>query len=192
MESFDAAPAGSTSGPRYSARDVLSAPGLLSLSRLPLAALFPFVFRSSGAAVAVLLAAAVTDVLDGWLARRLRQETATGAVLDGFMDKLLALVVLFTLVFGRELSVRDALVLSTREVCEALIVVCTLALRPRRAASLHPANTLGKLATTLEFMTVLVVVLRSGPRELLVLATGLCGGAAAVAYGFRELRDRPA
>jgi phosphatidylglycerophosphate synthase len=174
----------------YSARDALRLPGLLSLSRLPLAASFPFVFRSSTDAVAVLSLAAVSDVLDGWLARRLGQQTATGAVLDGLMDKLLASVVLLTLVLGRELSVAEAVVLSSREVGELGLVVWALALRPRRAPAPHPANLLGKLATTLQFLTILAVVLRRGPRALLVLSTGLCGAAAVVAYGIRELAVR--
>ncbi|MCL2449873.1 MAG: CDP-alcohol phosphatidyltransferase family protein [Polyangiaceae bacterium] len=175
----------------YSARDALRLPGLLSLSRLPLAASFPFVFRSSTDAVAVLSLAAASDVLDGWVARRFGQQSPTGAVLDGVMDKLVAFVVLMTLVLGRELSVAEAVVLSSREVGEAALVVWALALRPRRASAPHVANTLGKLATTLQFVTLLAVVLRRGPRAMLVVSTGLCGAAAAVAYGIRELAERP-
>jgi phosphatidylglycerophosphate synthase len=167
-------------------------PGLLSLARLPLALAFPFVFRTPSYAVAILALAALSDVLDGWYARAFRQQTPTGAVLDGFMDKLLASVVLLTLVLGRELSVLDAVVLSTREVGEALLVAFALTFMPRRAiVAQHPANAFGKVATVLQFVTVVLVVLRTGPRVVFVLATGLCGAAAAIAYGVRELHFRP-
>jgi phosphatidylglycerophosphate synthase len=176
----------------YSARDIVRVPGLLSLARLPLAVAFPFVFRSPSYAIAILALAALSDVLDGWYARAFRQQTPTGAVLDGFMDKVLALVVLLTLVIGRELSVVDALVLSTREVGEALLVALALTFVPRRAfVAPHPANALGKVATVLQFVTVVLVILGTGPRVLFVLATGISGAAAAVAYGVRELHFRP-
>jgi cardiolipin synthase len=174
----------------YSARDVVRVPGLLSLVRLPLAVVFPFVFRSSVDAIGVLVLAGLSDMLDGWAARRLHQQTVTGAVLDGFMDKVLALVVLMTLVLGNELSVAEAAVLSSREIGESLIVLFALALRPKRAGAPHPANGIGKLATVLQFAAVVVVLLGRGPRMILVLATGVTGAAAAIAYGIRELAVR--
>ena len=175
----------------YSVRDVVRVPGLLSLFRLPLAIVFPFVFRNSAQAIGLLGLAALSDMLDGWAARRLHQQTATGAVLDGFMDKVLALVVLMTLVLGRELSAGEAAVLSSREIGESLLVLFALALRPKRAGARHPANAAGKLATVLQFAAVVVVLSGRGPRVFLVLATGVTGVVAAVAYGIRELGVRP-
>ena len=70
----------------FCARDLLLVPSLVSMARLPLAALFPWVVDRPAAAVSVLLAAGLTDVLDGWLARRLHQETAIGAVADAISD----------------------------------------------------------------------------------------------------------
>jgi len=43
----------------------------------------------TGLALTLLLAAALTDVLDGWLARSLRSETPLGALLDPLADKAL-------------------------------------------------------------------------------------------------------
>ncbi len=47
-------------------------------------------------ALSFFCAAAVTDVLDGYLARRLRQQTFLGACLDPVADKLLVAVLLVT------------------------------------------------------------------------------------------------
>lgn len=43
--------------------------------------------------------AAITDVLDGWIARRFNQHTFLGAALDPLADKLLVLAVFATLAF---------------------------------------------------------------------------------------------
>jgi cardiolipin synthase len=158
----------------------------LSLCRAPLAAAFPLLFRSAAYAMALLIAAGISDVLDGWVARHLRQQTVTGAALDGLMDKLFAFSVLATLVISRALSLRDAFVLSTREVGEGLLLVVALVVRPRARDAPRPANMLGKLATVVQFATVVVVILGRGPRTLCVGLTGALGALAAIAYGRRE------
>jgi cardiolipin synthase (CMP-forming) len=153
-----------------------------------LAAAFPFVFRDAVRAIAVMAAAGLSDVLDGWVARNLQQETPTGAVLDGVMDKLFALTVLVTLVLGHLLSPFEATVLSLREVIEALILVAALVLRPHSTGAHRPSNALGKLTTVFQFATVVLVLLERGPRLLGVYVTGACGALAAAAYGRREFQ----
>ena len=83
---------------RYRARDLLLPPGWVSLSRVPLAVAFPFVEESAAASLVVLSLAALTDVVDGYLARRLDMATPTGAVLDGITDKLFVATVVVSLV----------------------------------------------------------------------------------------------
>jgi cardiolipin synthase len=69
-------------------------------------------------ALAVLLLAAITDYLDGWVARRLQVESALGAYLDPIADKLLLVTLYFceglagylpawlvAMVFGRDLMI---------------------------------------------------------------------------------------
>lgn len=148
-------------------------------------------FRSPAHAIVVLAASGLSDILDGWYARRFHQETATGAALDGVMDKLFALSVLATLVLSRTLSLFEAFVLSAREIGEALLLCVAVFLRPRKADSARSANRLGKLATVLQFTSVIVVILDRGPRALCVYATGTCGALAAIAYGWREFGRGP-
>ncbi|MBS2018843.1 MAG: CDP-alcohol phosphatidyltransferase family protein [Deltaproteobacteria bacterium] len=76
----------------YSARDLVRVPGLLSLSRLPLAVAFGFtVVSQPPLALTFLALAGLSDVLDGWYARRYGQATRTGAVLDAIVDKVFVL-----------------------------------------------------------------------------------------------------
>jgi CDP-diacylglycerol---glycerol-3-phosphate 3-phosphatidyltransferase len=68
-----------------------SVPNLLSLSRLPLAAVLFVCITNSWwpAALAVFLLAAATDWADGWWARRYHQSSALGRALDPLTDKVL-------------------------------------------------------------------------------------------------------
>ena len=56
---------------------------------------------SNAAAAIVFIAAAVTDSLDGYLARKLGQTSALGAFLDPVADKLMVAVALVLLVSQR-------------------------------------------------------------------------------------------
>ena len=55
---------------RYQFKDLLLAPAWLSWLRLPLAACFVAFVDRPLVAVSVLMAAGLSDVLDGWVARR--------------------------------------------------------------------------------------------------------------------------
>lgn len=175
----------------YRARDLLGVPGLLSLSRLPLAAAFPYVVERPIAALAVLAAAASSDVLDGWYARRFGEVTPTGAALDPATDKLFVLTVAITLVCGGHLSVRDVLLMSTREVAELPLVLAIAAssrLRVRRAA-LASANVPGKVATTLQFVTATAALVGAPHLRWMIGATAVAGVVAAATYWVRAFRS---
>jgi CDP-diacylglycerol--glycerol-3-phosphate 3-phosphatidyltransferase len=66
-------------------------------------------------ALVVFLAAAVSDFLDGFIARRWHQTTALGAFLDPLADKLLVTAALVSLVDIHELSAWIAMVVIARE-----------------------------------------------------------------------------
>jgi cardiolipin synthase len=102
---------------------VANVPNALTLLRIGLipvlAALF---FVDAGwapwAACAAFAAAAATDWFDGYLARRLEQQSAIGQLLDPIADKMLVAATLFLLVgFDRvgEWSIVPALVILLRE-----------------------------------------------------------------------------
>jgi CDP-diacylglycerol--glycerol-3-phosphate 3-phosphatidyltransferase len=66
-------------------------------------------------ALAIFLAAAATDLLDGYLARRWKQVTTIGTLLDPIADKLLISAALISLVEVRALSGWMAIVIIGRE-----------------------------------------------------------------------------
>jgi cardiolipin synthase len=77
----------------------------LTVSRIVLAPIFLVLYVRGDAlrALAAFAAAAATDVLDGLVARALRQHSRLGAFLDPIADKFLAACALFALAATREL-----------------------------------------------------------------------------------------
>jgi cardiolipin synthase (CMP-forming) len=172
-------------------RDLLLPPALLSWARLPLAVCFPLVMDWPFAAVAVLLVAGLSDLLDGWVARRFGLATVTGAVLDPIADKLFVLTVAASLLLSGRLSPVGVLLLSTRECVELPLAVWYAAsakARAKRAATAQ-ANLGGKLATSLQFGSVAWLLLDLPGLRLWIVATAGAGLLAGLWYWYRALRQ---
>ncbi|OJY22374.1 MAG: hypothetical protein BGO98_37245 [Myxococcales bacterium 68-20] len=171
-----------------SARDLVRVPGLLSLSRVPLAALFPFTVARPAWAIGTLLVAGATDVLDGWYARHFHQQTRTGAALDGLTDKIFILTVVASLLLSGILSPIEVVLLATRELGELALTVRLAADRERRRhVRLRPANVGGKLATGLQYAATIAVIAGSEQRVLFIGAAAIAGVFAAASYWNRTI-----
>jgi cardiolipin synthase len=133
-------------------------PDLISLSRLALAAAFVRYATQPAVAVAILCAAGISDWLDGWVARRFKQETKFGALLDPICDRLFVIPVLATLVFVHGVPLWQLAVLITRDVLNTLGAAVVWVLRPDRVKYLHPLRS-GKVVTSLQFWCVVHIVL---------------------------------
>ena len=91
----------------------LNAPNLITLSRILMVPLFVGLFyvpdawlgleQKNLAATVIFVLAAVTDWLDGWLARKLDQMSAFGAFFDPVADKLMIAGAL--IIIGREIAI---------------------------------------------------------------------------------------
>jgi CDP-diacylglycerol---glycerol-3-phosphate 3-phosphatidyltransferase len=96
-------------------------PNLLTFSRLLLIPIFILLFSQptperSLAAAAVFGIAAITDLLDGYLARRRSEVTRLGRLLDPIADKLLVISGLILLVEFQRVSAVVAILMIAREV----------------------------------------------------------------------------
>jgi CDP-diacylglycerol--glycerol-3-phosphate 3-phosphatidyltransferase len=99
----------------------INLPNLLTVSRILLIPVFVILFATptparSLAAAVVFVVAAVTDMLDGYLARRRSQITRLGRLLDPIADKLLVLSALILLVQFDRVSALVAILIIAREV----------------------------------------------------------------------------
>lgn len=129
----------------------LAVPNGLSLSRLLLAGLFPA--ASFGQRIALLALAPATDILDGWLARRLDARTWYGGFLDASTDKVFALTVLVTALQEERLAPWQLGALLVRDF---VVIGLTLGLVLRRARAhlrrMARHRGLGKIATDTIFL----------------------------------------
>ena len=103
------------------------------------------------AALLVLVAAAVSDVLDGTLARRLKQESALGMALDPIADKILLTTAYVTLAYRAVLPWWLAILVLSRDVVilvTALLIILVAGYRPFRP------TVLGKASTVVQVLTV--------------------------------------
>src|SRR5918997_1027089 len=126
-------------------------PNVLSLSRVLLAVGF---VAADGAMMRVGLvgAAGLSDVLDGWIARRLNAATRWGALLDPAADRVFVVAAAFSLVASDALSANAALVVIARDIATAVGFLVALALPALRPGEFK-ARWLGKVVTVLQFIT---------------------------------------
>jgi len=169
-------------------------PCLLSLSRIPLAVLFVLSFGHLGIEILILVVSAITDVLDGWYARKHDMVTRVGTVLDPIADKIFAALVVISFVFHHQLSMLGALLLVVREIGELPLAGWYLFTRKGHEAANTRArpNKLGKLATSFQIAALVSAGLDLDPRLTLGLAvaTGALGGGAAVGYWYSAMKYR--
>ena len=142
----------------------MNVPNTLTLARIALIPVLVGVFYlpvpwASEAAAAVFTVAAITDLLDGWLARRLEQISAFGAFLDPVADKLMvscALVVLVQADPQVALAIAAAIIIGREIAVSALREFMAQLGKRARVAVLW----VGKLKTVLQMVAIGLMLYR--------------------------------
>jgi CDP-diacylglycerol---glycerol-3-phosphate 3-phosphatidyltransferase len=148
-------------------QESLNLPNLLTLTRILLIPVFVMLFatptpdRSLIAAI-VFVVAAVTDLLDGYLARKSGQVTTLGKLLDPIADKLLVLSALILLVNVDRVSALVAILIIAREV--AVTGVRAIAAGEGIIIS---AETTGKYKMVLQIVAIVFLILEGTVAEAL-------------------------
>ena len=106
-------------------------------------------------ALAVLVVAAITDGLDGLLARWLNQRSALGAYLDPIADKLLLSSSFIVLALKQKISWWLTILVLSRDVLILTIAAVILVVSGSRP---FPPSLLGKATTTAQILLVFIVV----------------------------------
>jgi len=162
-------------------------PNVLSFSRLLLAA--GFVGADTGMRVGLVSAAAATDFLDGWLARRVNAASRWGAIIDPIADRVFSLVAIVTFYATGALSLVGLLVMLSRDImtCIGFIVARTVPwLRPVELKARFP----GKLCTTLQLLTFLALLLAPQYVTPLIVLVGIASAWAIVDYTLMLWNER--
>ncbi|MES2178958.1 MAG: CDP-alcohol phosphatidyltransferase family protein [Gemmatimonadota bacterium] len=141
-------------------------PNLLSCSRLVLAGGF-VAWSGTDGRVGIIGVAAITDFLDGWLARRVHATSRWGALLDPIADRVFVLTVVGTLLFGGMLTAGAYYVLLMRDLATAIGFLVARAIPWLRPVEFK-ARMAGKLVTVLQlFFLVSVLTLPEAAPYLL-------------------------
>ena len=137
---------------------ILTVPNQLTFLRLGFLPFFiiSIHYRRYDIALAVLIIAALTDGLDGLLARSLNQKTALGAYLDPIADKLLLSSSFVLLAFKKQLAWWLTILVFSRDVLILIVAVAILLISGYRP---FPPSIYGKLTTAAEIILVFLVVL---------------------------------
>jgi CDP-diacylglycerol---glycerol-3-phosphate 3-phosphatidyltransferase len=137
-------------------------PNKLTFVRIALIPLFIMIFyfpftTAHYIAAALFTVASLTDWLDGYLARKLSQESSLGAFLDPVADKLLVVSTLLLLVGQKELVyiTIPALIIVARE-----LVISSLRewMAAKGLASTVAVNYLGKIKTFLQMLALILLI----------------------------------
>jgi phosphatidylglycerophosphate synthase len=198
-------PANKDVGDASRAARVLSVANLLSLSRIPLGAVFAWALtappggRRTWVPFGVLALAGLTDVLDGWFARRAmaratgRKEgtpAGTGSWLDPICDKIFVAAVLGAIWFHDRPPLAWLALILARELAQlplSLVYAAVPALRKWLRYDFR-ASVPGKAATVTQFAAVSALVLRHSSARLLAWASFVVGMIALADYLGRAVR----
>jgi cardiolipin synthase len=131
---------------------ILTPSNQITLLRLVFVPVFAILVldRSYRAALAVLTAAAVSDVLDGTVARLLKQVSPLGVALDPIADKILMTTAYLTLAFRDALPWWLTILVLSRDlgiILTALLISLVAGYRPFYPTGLGKASTVAQVAT---------------------------------------------
>lgn len=128
---------------------------LLRLGFLPFFLIF-ISYEQYKWALATLLAAGISDGVDGLLARRLNQKSSLGAYLDPIADKLLLSSSFIILAFEKHLAWWLTIIILSRDVLILTVAAVILLISGYRP---FPPSIFGKWTTALQILLVFTIVL---------------------------------
>lgn len=165
-----------------------SIPNIVSLSRVILAVAF-VMDRSVNARIGIVLGAGVTDMLDGWLARRAGVVSRFGALIDPFADRVFVLVAVSTFMYEGTLSTLEYFVMISRDLMTAVGFLVARSVTWLRPVEFR-ARPSGKLVTTLQLLTFVALLRMPNGVNPIIWAVGIASLYSIVDYTWVLWRER--
>ena len=161
----------------------LNVPNVLTVIRIllvPVVVVALLVETRHGDTIAAIVfaLAAITDGLDGYIARSRRTVTTFGKVMDPIADKLLITAALIALVSLDRVAAWVAMVIIARE-----FAVSSLRVAAAQQGAIIPASILGKIKTVTQVAAVMALIAASDPHAAWVQALVYITVVATVASG---------
>jgi len=159
----------------------MNIPNIITVVRFCLVPLFIIVFFSSAEAslqysVYIFIAAGISDVLDGYIARKYQLITKWGQAMDPLADKLMQITVLICFTIKKIIPIWAITIIGIKEL---LMIAGSLYLYFKKQEIVIPSNKYGKFATIVFYVAIIFVAFK------LPYSIALMGAAVAItAYAF--------
>ncbi|UVI29923.1 CDP-alcohol phosphatidyltransferase family protein [Paenibacillus spongiae] len=133
----------------------MNLPNLLTMLRFALIPVYISVFASGQliGAFVIVVVAGLTDILDGYLARKHGQVTTVGAMLDPLADKTMMITVILSLLITGHIPWSAGAAIFIRD----LGMIAGSAFFHFRGKKTVPANWMGKLTTVLYYFAIMFI-----------------------------------
>jgi cardiolipin synthase (CMP-forming) len=167
---------------------LLNVPNTLTILRLVSAFIFVYMLFSGfsrGWITIVFVAGAITDFLDGQIARRFNQTTRVGARLDQIVDRIFAVMVVVSLGAYFFLYSHEKIFLLFIIMSRELIGLPGVIIRLFRRVDTYKVKYIGKATTFIQFFAIGAVVLGASWSIYLAVPTCIIG----IFSGFDYLKD---
>jgi len=135
----------------------MNIPNILTIIRIILVPvfIFAFFFISKWVALCVFILAGISDLLDGYIARKYNLVTELGTLLDPFADKLMLISVLISFTIADYIPVFMLVIMVIKE----LFMICAAAkLYFKKEKIVIPANKFGKTSTVLFYIASFIII----------------------------------
>ena len=127
---------------------------VLTFSRAPLA--FLFFIESSAVRIIAVILAMLTDMIDGWLARRYRSTSRFGAILDPVTDKFFVFFILTILMIENKITTFSVVAMLSRDIALAIFGTYLLLIRQFKITQFR-SIIWGKVSTALQFGAIIAI-----------------------------------
>lgn len=140
----------------------MNIPNALTILRIVFVPIYLYLFYTTGEgyliyAGTIFAAAGITDILDGYIARKYDQTTDLGAILDPFADKLMTFAVLISFTTAKLIPYWILLIMGLKEI---IMIMGGLILYLFKGNQVLPSDKFGKMATVSFYMAILSVVFK--------------------------------
>lgn len=176
---------------RLHIKDLANPAGALTISRLAIAVSFPFLVHDPKLAIGAYAVAIATDLADGAVARRMNHASHTGAVLDGWVDKILHINGAWSMALHNYMPAWWMWLWFTRELIQWAMVMTIIGDFKDGSVRVQQTSVVGRCTAVClfgAFLTSLAGWL--GAAWILTVLTGGFGLASGLGYLRRHLEDR--
>ena len=139
-------------------KKIMTVPNVITFVRLFLVPVFAILFFAFSEmrylALICFIVACISDIADGYIARKYNMVSEIGQVLDPFADKLMYITVVFCLVYTARINFWLFLIYMTKE----LVMIIAAAIMFEKDDHTIPAKWYGKLSTVLFFLVIVVAI----------------------------------